>query len=93
MALDTAAKRHSAINWGLPWRTAPIPDGAISQGDRQHAALMYAGILASEAQVDPIVDTDQYARFGFADTNYSRMGADETTYNRSSADDTNYARP
>lgn len=46
MAMDTAAKRHSAVNWGLPWRTLPLPDGSIGQGDRQSVGLCYAGILA-----------------------------------------------
>lgn len=46
--LDTAAKRMSAIDIGLPWRTAlPIPDGSISQADRQTVALHYGGVLAT----------------------------------------------
>jgi hypothetical protein len=36
VALDTVAKRFSAIHLGSPWRgILPIPDGALGQGDRQ----------------------------------------------------------
>lgn len=44
--MTTAAKRSSAINMGLPWRTLPGADGTIVQADRQHLALSYCGILA-----------------------------------------------
>lgn len=34
---------------GLPFRAIlPLPDGAIEQGDRQHLAGLYSGILAAE---------------------------------------------
>lgn len=48
MAVDTRDKRSSAINVGSPWRgLLPAPDAAPeTQADRQHAALMYSGILA-----------------------------------------------
>ena len=50
MAIDTAAKRGSAINPGCPWRShLPIPDGTIGQGDRQAVAFWYSGILAGTA--------------------------------------------
>jgi hypothetical protein len=50
MAIDTAAKRASAINPGSPWRAhVPFPDGAIGQGDRQATAFWYSGILAGAA--------------------------------------------
>lgn len=48
MAIDTAAKRSSAINIASPWRSQiPFPDGAIGQGDRQAVAFFYSGILAA----------------------------------------------
>lgn len=48
MAVDTRNKRSSAIQVSLPWRSMlPAPDGAIDQADRQHTALLYAGILAT----------------------------------------------
>lgn len=54
MALDTAAKRSSAINVGSPWRSRlPLPDGTIGQNDRQAVAFMYGGILAGGAVVAP----------------------------------------
>lgn len=49
MALDTAAKRHSALSWGQPWRTPPRPSGTVDQAERQAAAFCYGGILASAA--------------------------------------------
>lgn len=50
MAVDTRDERCSAISPGLPWRgLLPLADGAVSQADRQHAATMYCGILATAA--------------------------------------------
>ena len=46
MAVDTAAKRSSAINPRLPWRTLPFPDAAVGAGDRQAIVWLYSGILA-----------------------------------------------
>lgn len=48
MAIDTAAKRASALNAFKRRRVLPIPDGTIGQGDRQHAAGFYSGILAAD---------------------------------------------
>lgn len=42
MAVDTAAKRASALAM-----TLPIPDGTIDQGDRQHVLWTYGGVLAA----------------------------------------------
>lgn len=47
MAIDSAAKRASALSFGLVTRLAIIPDGAITQPDRQTAARSYGGILAA----------------------------------------------
>lgn len=56
MAIDTVSKRGSAISIGSPWRSRlPIPDGTIGQGDRQHAAFLYSGILAAAPVAAPIV--------------------------------------
>lgn len=51
MAMDTASKRSSAIYAGSPWRSMPpIPDGgALTQGDRQQVAFLYAGITGGGA--------------------------------------------
>ena len=47
MAVDTVAKRFSAINYGMSWRGASVlPDGTVGQGDRQAVAFLYSGILA-----------------------------------------------
>lgn len=48
MAIDTAAKRSSAITPSLPWRgVLPIASGTIDAAERQAAARLYSGILAS----------------------------------------------
>ncbi len=50
MAVDTKNKRYSAIHVGCPWRSSlPIPDGTVDQGDRQHVAGFYRGVLAAAA--------------------------------------------
>jgi|SRR3990167_7407597 len=45
--LDTRSKRASSVQILVPWVLAPLlPDGTIAQGDRQHIAWTYSGILA-----------------------------------------------
>jgi len=52
MAIDTAAKRSSALDHEEPWQFGtPFPDGTISQADRQHLAHIYGGILIAAAAV------------------------------------------
>jgi len=48
MALDTASKRGSSLNFFNEFMdvTFPFPDGTIDAGDRQHALGCYSGILA-----------------------------------------------
>lgn len=56
MAVDTRNKRASAIACRrLPWmrRFLPLADGTIDQGDRQHVAFVYRGILAGEPVAVP----------------------------------------
>lgn len=54
---DTAAKRQSAVDIGLPWRgIEPFPDSALSAGDRQTVAFQYSGILAGGV-VEPVAGT------------------------------------
>ncbi len=50
--LDTRSKRASGVQV-LMWSTlAPVlPDGTLSQGDRQHIVHVYSGILAGGAPV------------------------------------------
>ena len=46
MAIDTTAKRSSALDHEEIWQFGiPFPDGTISQADRQHLAHSYSGIL------------------------------------------------
>ncbi len=52
MAVDTAEKRYSAINFGLPWfRTLPEVDGGIEADDRLHLMGLYSGIAAGSGAV------------------------------------------
>ena len=47
MAVDTRDKRSSAIAVSSPWRNRlPLPDSTVDQGDRQHTAYYYSGVLA-----------------------------------------------
>ena len=61
MAIDSAAKRHSAQSWGLPWRSPPFPSGTIGAPGRAAVALLYAGIDAG-SPVDPYPDITFTAR-------------------------------
>ncbi len=64
MAVDTAAKRASAINVASPWRMVlPPPDGTISAGDRQAVALLYSGILAGALGVPDFLPELGYKGF------------------------------
>jgi hypothetical protein len=54
MAIDTKAKRASALGVGLVFTLLVFPDGAISQGDRQTSANSYSGILATA----PVINTE-----------------------------------
>lgn len=50
MAIDTAAKRSSCLDFEEVWTSGtPIPDGAVSQSDRQHGIWSYSGILIGAA--------------------------------------------
>lgn len=54
--LDTRSKRASSIGIGLLFILAPpLPDTTLNQGDRQHVAVSYAGILASAAEDQPVL--------------------------------------
>ena len=49
MAIDTAAKRASAIFPWIPRARSVLPVAGIDQGDRQDIAWAYRGILAGLA--------------------------------------------
>ena len=58
MSIDTAAKRSSALDHEEPWQFGiPLPDGAISQADRQHLAFCYSGILIVESVTEELALT------------------------------------
>ena len=46
MAMDSAAKRWSFMHTTMPfYKSTPLPDGAVDQGDRQEFMHVYRGIL------------------------------------------------
>jgi len=48
MAVDTAEKRYSMLNFGLPFfRALPQVDGGIEADDRLHLLGLYSGIAAA----------------------------------------------
>src|SRR3972149_6490001 len=52
MAIDTAAKRSSCLDFEEVWTAGiPFPDGAVAQADRQHLLWSYSGILVGPAAV------------------------------------------
>ena len=51
MAIDTENKRRSVIGYTHPAIVLPLPDGTISQLDRQHVCGIYSGIAAAAAAV------------------------------------------
>ena len=58
--LDTRSKRASAISALRPYMIAPpLPDGTIEQGDRQHIAWMYSGILSS-VEIVLVLSTERF---------------------------------
>lgn len=63
MAIDSARKRYSALNYRTRRRGRLLPDGAISGADRQDAAGFYRGVtsllfvvaLSSASVVQPAI--------------------------------------
>ena len=54
MAIDTAAKRSSCLDFEEVWTAGiPLPDGAVGQADRQHLLWSYSGILVSAVEIAP----------------------------------------
>jgi hypothetical protein len=49
MAVDTAARRFSALNPAVPWGAGILPDGAVAASDRRALAKMYSGLAAGNA--------------------------------------------
>lgn len=56
--LDSRSKRASSVGMVLPFFAVPIlPDGTLAQGDRQHGAFTYSGILAgAQVLLDFVLD-------------------------------------
>lgn len=76
MPVDTRSKRASALVALRPWVLAAVlPDSTLSQGDRQHAAFMYSGILAA-AEAEPAAYPAPYVFHAPADPFTFRVPAD-----------------
>lgn len=65
MAIDTAAKRLSALDFEEVWAEAiPNPDGSVGQGDRLHLVWSYCGILMGGVSVKGAVSVSDAGRGG-----------------------------
>lgn len=52
--LDSRSKRASSVGIMLPFVLAlPLPDATLDQGDRQHVAWNYSGVLAVSSTFTP----------------------------------------
>ncbi len=88
MALDSLAKRYSAVNLGSPWRgILPVPDGTIGQGDRQTVFFLCSSILAVAREiVEPppprllIRDTTGYATINETPAGFAFLTTTPTGY-------------
>jgi hypothetical protein len=88
VALDTAIKRYSAVNFGSPWRgVLPFPDGTIDQGDRQTVFFLCSSILAVALElVEPlpprllIRNTTGYANINETPAGFSFITTTPTAY-------------
>ena len=62
-AVDTANKRASSVQLLAPWMLAPpFPDGTLDQGDRQHIAWAFSGVLAGPP-VGPTFDRNKWLAY------------------------------
>lgn len=56
MAIDTAQRRADATHAAVPIHgPVVIPDGSLTQPDRQSVAFVYSGVAAGEAQATGIL--------------------------------------
>lgn len=56
MAVDTASKRYSAMQWGSRTLVLPEPDNEISRGDRLHLMGLYGGIEAADPTIPAVTE-------------------------------------
>ena len=80
MAIDTAAKRASALAFCLPIiLVLPIPDGTVAQADRQHLLGCYGGILAGESEDGTVEGAEGSTRLAMTVTVGARKARTVTT--------------
>ena len=89
MAIDTAAKRASALGVAAVFTTLILPDGAISQPDRQTIGNSYSGITAELPTVNTppcyetfisVIDGDENAYQSVIDGNGIAAQSDITQF-------------
>ncbi len=77
MPVATRNGRMALMSLCQPWQPAlPVPDGTISQGDRQHFMWGYPDILWAAAAVPSVgyVTVSDAARYGLAVSDAARYG-------------------
>jgi hypothetical protein len=79
VALDTANKRASSVGLLGLMLAPPIPDGALSAGDRQHVSWSYSGILAATVAALAFVLDLNTRLLVFLRDHYSVSGGDLTS--------------
>lgn len=55
MAIDTENKKRSASSMVPPIIVYPVPDGTITQADRQHVSFIYRGIAVATIEEFDII--------------------------------------
>ena len=82
MALDTALRRLSAVNVGLPFlRTLPFPDGTIAVEDRYAVGGVYAGIIAqAPTRIAQLPNISEQADSGTHDFDLAQYFSGATSY-------------
>lgn len=82
MAIDTALKRRSIIQLGLPWRDRlPTPDGTFTSADRYMLVGLYAGLVATApVQLDLVPNLSARFNSGTHDFDLSVYFSGQTSY-------------
>ena len=82
MAVDTLAKRASALNAFRLGIGLPVPDGTVGDGDRQHLAGFYRAILAEAPPEGGPLRNVIHARLGLDSAVHLRPGLNNTIHPR-----------
>lgn len=82
MSIDTALKRRSIIQIGLPWRDRlPTPDGTFTSADRYMLAGLYSGLVAAApVQLEAVPNLSAGFDTGTHDFDLSEFFSGQTSY-------------